>query len=386
MDKSVFDIKPPDIDISVAMKKTTSDIRKSLSQKSIVAPRREALTDSDAELKRMLDRRTVRTLIVGVGGAGNNMISRFQEAMNPGCRTICVNTDVQDLYYSNADEKILIGKRLTRGLGAGNDHITGELAASEDFERIKMIMEGDLVFLACGLGGGTGTGATPLIAKAAKERGAVVVSIVTLPFKMEGTKKGMVALQGLNKLAKHSDTIIPLPNQRLLSLVPDLKLHQGFKIMDEILVRSVSGTVDLITKPGLVNLDFADIKSIIEKRRSYNNELFSSPSVIGMTEVSQFSESHLIKYTTRALNNPLIDPETTEIKNALVGIAGDYNVNLKQVNTIVSAVSDQIHPSANIKWGFIQNPTLKGKMKITIMGNGFDSKILTSAIENFGDV
>ncbi|HME51840.1 MAG TPA: cell division protein FtsZ [Candidatus Lokiarchaeia archaeon] len=344
------------------------------------------LLDSDDDLKDLLDKRDIRTLVVGVGGAGNNMISRFQELSIPKCRTLCVNTDVQDLYYSNADEKILIGKRITKGLGTGNNFEIGELAAREDYERLKAVMDADVVFLTGGMGGGTGTGATPLVAKAAKDRGAIVVSIVTMPFKMEGPTKETVAYQGLKNLAESSDTVIPLANQKLLDFVPDIKIHQGFKIMDEVLLRSVRSIIELVTKPGLVNLDFADIKSIIEKRGRDEGDTLYSTSVIGMTEVSQIDDEHLKTYTTKALNNPLIDPDIGGIKNALVGIIGDYNVNLRQVDTVVSTVQEQIHPSASVKWGFIQDPSLKGKLRITVMGSGFKSPFMEHALNMTADM
>jgi cell division protein FtsZ len=346
---------------------------------STCEPRKIDMLDSDDDLKDLLDKREIRTLVVGVGGAGNNMISRFQELAIPKCRTLCVNTDVQDLYYSNADEKILIGKRLTKGLGSGNNFEIGELAAREDYERLKAVMDADVVFLTGGMGGGTGTGATPLVAKAAKDRGAIVLSIVTMPFKMEGPAKETVAYQGLKNLAESSDTVIPLANQKLLEIVPDIKLHQGFKIMDEVLIRSVRSIIELVTKPGLVNLDFADIKSIIEKRGPDMKDALYSTSVIGMTEVSKIDDAHLKTYTTRALNNPLIAPDIAGIKNALVGIIGDYNVNLRQVDTVVSTVQEQIHPSASVKWGFIQDPSLKGKLRITVMGTGFKSSFMEKA-------
>ncbi|MEX2680150.1 MAG: cell division protein FtsZ [Candidatus Sigynarchaeota archaeon] len=343
-------------------------------------PRRADLLDNDDDLKELLNKRDVRTLVVGIGGAGNNMISRFQQLGIPKCRTLCVNTDVQDLYYSNADEKILIGKRLTKGLGSGNNHEIGELAAREDYERLKAVMDADVVFLTGGMGGGTGTGATPLIARAAKDRGAIVVSVVTMPFQMEGPTKQMIAYQGLRSLAESSDTVIPLANQKLVTLVPDIKLHQGFKIMDEVLIRSVRSIIDIVTRPGLVNIDFADIKSIIEKRSNDIKDAMYSTSVIGMTEITHVDdEEKLKKYTVKALNNPLIEPDTSEIKNALVGIAGDYNISLRQVNTVVSTVQEHINPAANVKFGFIQDPSMKNKMRITVMGTGFKSPLLEQA-------
>ncbi|MEX2727034.1 MAG: cell division protein FtsZ [Candidatus Sigynarchaeum springense] len=343
-------------------------------------PRRADLLDNDDDLKELLNKRDVRTLVVGIGGAGNNMISRFQQLGIPKCRTLCVNTDVQDLYYSNADEKILIGKRLTKGLGSGNNHEIGELAAREDYERLKAVMDADVVFLTGGMGGGTRTGATPLIARAAKDRGAIVVSVVTMPFQMEGPTKQMIAYQGLRSLAESSDTVIPLANQKLVTLVPDIKLHQGFKIMDEVLIRSVRSIIDIVTRPGLVNIDFADIKSIIEKRSNDIKDAMYSTSVIGMTEITHVDdEEKLKKYTVKALNNPLIEPDTSEIKNALVGIAGDYNISLRQVNTVVSTVQEHINPAANVKFGFIQDPSMKNKMRITVMGTGFKSPLLEQA-------
>ncbi len=343
-------------------------------------PRRVDLLDNDDDLKELLNKRDVRTLVVGIGGAGNNMISRFQQLSIPRCRTLCVNTDVQDLYYSNADEKVLIGKRLTKGLGSGNNHEIGELAAREDYDRLKAVMDADVVFLTGGMGGGTGTGATPLIARAAKDRGAIVVSVVTMPFHMEGPTKQAIAYQGLRSLAESSDTVIPLANQKLVSLVPDIKLHQGFKIMDEVLTRSVRSIIDIVTRPGLVNIDFADIKSIIEKRSNDIKDAMYSTSVIGMTEITHVDDEEKLKrYTIKALNNPLIDPDTSEIKNALVGIAGDYNVSLRQVNTVVSTVQEHINPAANVKFGFIQDPSMRNKMRITVMGTGFKSPLLEQA-------
>jgi cell division protein FtsZ len=221
----------------------------------------------------------------------------------------------------------------------------------------------------------------PLVARAAKDRGAVVVSVVTMPFKMEGQTKERIAYQGLRSLAEASDTVIPLANQKLIALVPEIKLHQGFKIMDEVLSRSVRSIIDIVTRPGLVNIDFADIKSIIEKRSNDIKDAMYSTSVIGMTEISHIDdEAKLKKYTVKALNNPLIDPDTSEIKYALVGIAGDYNVSLRQVDQVVSTVQEHINPSANVKWGFIQDPTLKGRMRITVMGTGFKSPMLEQAI------
>ncbi|MHA1370586.1 MAG: cell division protein FtsZ [Promethearchaeota archaeon] len=343
--------------------------------------------DDDIKLKRILDGRVVRTLLVGVGGAGGNMVSRFQGFIENSYRTVCVNTDVQDLYYTIADEKVLIGKRVTSGLGAGNNYKVGELAALEDKDRLKRLLDADLVFLSCGLGGGTGTGATPILAEIAKNNGAMVVGIVTLPFKMEGQKKEFVAARGLKKLMRNCDLIIPLSNERLLNLVPDMKIHQAFKIMDEILIRSAHGVIELITRPGLVNLDFADVKSLIrDGAKSRSNDVNYNVAIIGMTEISSQSTSKIECYTEKILNNPLIGVNPAEINGVLVGVIGDHELKLRHLNAIISTISKTIDPSANLKWGFVVDPGLKGKLRIIVLGTGCKSPLLDDVIAEYPDV
>jgi cell division protein FtsZ len=202
--------------------------------------------------------------VVGAGGGGNNTINRMTEVGIVGAETIAINTDAQDLLYTTADKKILLGKEITRGLGAGSIPKIGEDAAHESEHEIKQALTGaDMVFITCGLGGGTGTGSAPVVAEIAKKMGALTVAVVTMPFAMEGHRRYENAVIGLEKLEKSVDTLIVIPNDKLLQLVPDLPLHTAFKVADEILTNSVKGIAELVTKAGLVNLDFADIRAVM---------------------------------------------------------------------------------------------------------------------------
>ncbi|MEM2139290.1 MAG: cell division protein FtsZ, partial [Candidatus Woesearchaeota archaeon] len=218
----------------------------------------------DKELEELLAKQRATIKVVGCGGGGNNTINRITEVGVTGAETIAVNTDAQDLLYTAADKKILIGKELTKGLGAGSIPKIGEEAAREQESEIKNALQGaDMVFITCGLGGGTGTGSAPVVAEVAKKLGSLVVGIVTMPFSMEGNRRYENAVLGLEKLEKNVDTLIVIPNDKLLELAPDLPLHTAFKVADEILTNAVKGIAELVTKTGLVNLDFADIRAIM---------------------------------------------------------------------------------------------------------------------------
>src|SRR3989344_249419 len=220
----------------------------------------------DEELEQILAKQTAKIKVVGIGGGGNNTINRMSEVGITGTEMIAVNTDAQDLLYTNSAQKILIGKQLTLGLGAGSMPKVGEDAAKESEHEIKEKLQGaDMIFITCGLGGGTGTGAAPVIAEVAKKQGALTVAIVTLPFEMEGQRRYENAMVGLEKLENLVDTLIVIPNDKLLELAPDLPLQTAFKVADEILTNAVKGVSELVTKAGLVNLDFADIKTVMGK-------------------------------------------------------------------------------------------------------------------------
>lgn len=221
-------------------------------------------SDIDRELETLLQHQSARIKVVGCGGGGGNSVSRMKETGIKGCEIVAINTDAQDLLYTSADHKILIGRELTKGLGAGSNPKIGEEAAKESEADIKKkISETDMVFITCGLGGGTGTGAAPVVADLAKKAGALTIGIVTLPFTVEGQKRIENAQYGLEKLESIIDTLIVIPNDKLFELAPELPLHTAFKVADEILTNAVRGIAELITTAGLVNLDFADVKAVM---------------------------------------------------------------------------------------------------------------------------
>jgi cell division protein FtsZ len=298
-------------------------------------------TETDEELRKILESRKAEIKVVGVGGAGGNTISRLMQVGIVGAETVAINTDAQDLLYTDADHKVLIGRDLTGGLGAGAEPKIGTEAAKESKEEIKKALEGaDMVFVNCGLGGGTGTGSSPIIADIAKKVGALTVGIVTLPFEMEGKNRKKNAQQGLEDLESMVDTLIVIPNDKLLEIVPDVSITTAFKVADEILVNAVKGIAELITKPGLVNLDFADIRAVMGS---------GGLAMIGMGESD--TENRAMEAVEKALNNPLLDVDIEGASGALVNVFGGADVTIRECQEIVEGVSQKINPEAKIIWG-----------------------------------
>lgn len=295
----------------------------------------------DEELKKLLESRKAVIKIIGAGGAGGNTISRLMQVGVVGAEAIALNTDAQDLLYTDADVKILIGKELTGGLGAGADPRVGEEAAKESKNDIKKVIEGsDLIFVTCGLGGGTGTGSMPVVAELSKKLGILTVGIITLPFTMEGRQRMSNARQGLEKMEKAVDTLIVIPNDKLLEIVPDVSLSTAFKVADEILVNAVKGVTELITRPGLVNLDFADVRAVMD-----NGGL----AMIGMGDSD--TENRAIEAVERALKNPLLDVDIEGAKGALINVSGGVDITIKECQEIVETVATKLNPDAKIIWG-----------------------------------
>src|SRR3989338_5794868 len=227
---------------------------------------KKANAEVDEELQRLIAGHKTRIKVIGCGGAGNNTINRISEVGIKGIETIAINTDAQDLLYTSADKKLLIGRELTQGLGAGSNPKIGEESAKESEHDLKKLLTGaDMVFITCGLGGGTGTGSAPFVAQLAKKMGLLSVAIVTMPFNMEGSHRYENAVIGLEKLEASINTLIVIPNEKLLEIAPNLPLQTAFKVADEILTNSVKGIAELVTKAGLVNLDFADVKTIMSE-------------------------------------------------------------------------------------------------------------------------
>ncbi|MFH1978448.1 MAG: cell division protein FtsZ [Candidatus Aenigmatarchaeota archaeon] len=297
--------------------------------------------ETDDELRKILETRKAEIKVVGCGGAGGNTISRLMQVGIVGAETIALNTDAQDLLYTDADKKILIGREVSGGLGAGADPKIGNEAAKESKDEIKKALEGaDMVFINCGLGGGTGTGSSPLVADIAKKIGALTVAIVTIPFTMEGNQRAKNAQTGLENLETVVDTLIVIPNDKLLDIVPDVSVTTAFKVADEILVNAVKGIAELITKPGLVNLDFADIRAVMGS---------GGLAMIGMGESD--SENRAMESVEKALSNPLLDVNIEGASGALINVSGGADITIKECQDIVEGVSQKISPNAKIIWG-----------------------------------
>ena len=295
----------------------------------------------DAELEEMISKQRSKIKVIGVGGAGNNTINRISEVGIIGAETIAINTDAQDLLYTNSNSKILIGKELTHGLGAGSNPKIGEEAARESEHEIKQKIQGaDMIFITCGLGGGTGTGAAPVIADLAKKSGALSIGVVTMPFTMEGNRRYENALIGLEKMENIVDTLIVIPNDKLLELAPDLPLQTAFKVADEILTNAVKGIAELITKAGLVNLDFADVKAIM---------VGGGVAMIGVGESD--TENRAVEAVEKAIDNPLLDIDITGATGALINVAGGPNMTLNEARKVVETVSARLSDDAKIIWG-----------------------------------
>ncbi len=302
---------------------------------------KEANQNVDEELQRLIASHKTRIKVVGAGGAGNNTIQRIGEVGIKGIETVAINTDAQDLLYTTADKKILIGKELTQGLGAGSNPKIGEEAAKESEHELKKALEGsDMAFLTCGLGGGTGTGSLPYVAQLARRSGMLTIGIVTMPFMMEGSHRFENAMIGLEKLEQSVNTLIVIPNEKLLELAPHLPLQTAFKVADEILTNAVKGVAELVTKTGLVNLDFADVKTIMSE---------GGVALIGMGESD--SENRAEESVHKALQNPLIDVDVSHATGALINISGGENLTLDESRKIVETVSERLDPKAKIIWG-----------------------------------
>ena len=295
----------------------------------------------DAELEELLAKKAAAIKVVGIGGAGNNTLSRMAEIGIKGAELIALNTDAKDLLCCVADKKILIGKETSGGLGAGSNPKIGEEAAKEQEAEIKKALKGaDLVFITCGLGGGTGTGAAPVVAEIAKKLGALTVGVVTIPFTMEGKKRMENAMDGLERLQEHTDTIIVIPNDKLLEIAPDLPLYTAFKVADEILTNAVKGISELITKPGLINRDFADIKNIMKE---------GGVAMLGVGESD--SENRAVESVEKAINNPLLDVDISGAKGALIVVSGGPSMSLDEARKVIEVVASKLDEDAKINWG-----------------------------------
>ncbi len=318
---------------------------------------------TDEQLQEVLQDLKTNITVVGCGGAGGNTVNRMHEEGIHGAKLVAANTDVQHLVSIEADTKILMGKEKTQGRGAGSLPQVGEEAAIESQEEIKDSIAGsDMVFVTAGLGGGTGTGSAPVVAKAAQAAGALTISIVTTPFTAEGEVRRTNAEAGLERLRDVSDTVIVVPNDRLLDAVGKLPVKQAFKVSDEVLMRSVKGITELITKPGLVNLDFADVRTVMEK---------GGVAMIGLGESD--TEEKAEDSVQSALRSPLLDVDISGANSALVNVTGGSDMSIGEAEGVVEEIYDRIDPDARIIWGTSVDEEIEGRMRTMIVVTGVES-------------
>jgi cell division protein FtsZ len=323
----------------------------------------------DERLRLTLDpdaRTGARIKVVGIGGGGSNAVNRMVDAGLGGVEFIVANTDLQALDHNKAGQKIQIGSKLTKGLGAGADPNIGRQAALEDTDLLIQALSGaDMIFVTTGMGGGTGTGAAPVIASLASELGALTIAVVTKPFKFEGRKRALQAEAGLDALRECVDTVITIPNERLLSIIDRrTTMHEAFIVADDVLRQAIQGISDLILVPGLINLDFADVKTIM-----------SGMGVAMMGTGSAEGDGRAVTAAQKAISSPLLeDSSVNGARGVIINVTGGPDMSLMEVNEASSIIQEAAHEDANIIFGAVVDPHLQGKVKITVIATGFDRR------------
>jgi cell division protein FtsZ len=327
------------------------------------APAMPVAEETDEELLEVLQGLKTNIVVIGCGGSGSNTIQRLSEEGITGAELYAINTDAQHLLNIKVRNKILIGRYKTRGLGAGSVPQIGQDAAQESKTQIEdAVRNADMVFVTCGLGGGTGTGAAPIVAEAAWNAGALTIAVVTMPFTAEGAIRMSNAQAGLERLRNVADTVIVVPNDKLLEIVPHMPLHAAFKVCDEVLMRAVKGITELITKPGLVNLDFADVRVILQK---------SGMAMIGLGEAE--GENKALESINRALRSPLLNVDILGANAALVNVVGGPDMTLAEAKSVVNELHNRIDPKAKLIWGAMVEPSMENVMRTMVIATGVKS-------------
>lgn len=321
-----------------------------------------------------------RIKVIGIGGSGANALNHMIESKVKGVEFIVMNTDTQDLHKSLADKKIHLGKNLTRGLGAGMNPDVGRKAAEETKSEIQDAVKGaDMVFIACGMGGGTGTGASPIVAASAKEQGILTVAVVTKPFLFEGMQRMRLAEKGIADLEQEVDAIIVIPNERILSVAPkETSFKDAFAMCDEVLRQAVEGISELITTPGMINVDFADIRAVMVNAGS---------ALMGIGRAS--GEGRASKAAMEAINSPLLDLSISGAKGVLLAIAGGDDLSIHEVSEAANIITQNVDKDAKVIFGMIRDEKLnKHEMKITLIATGFptDMPRRQTAINTAGSI
>ncbi|MFC2156417.1 cell division protein FtsZ [Acidobacteriota bacterium] len=310
--------------------------------------------------------------VIGIGGGGGNAINRMIEARIEGVEFIAINTDLQSLNTNRAVKKVQIGQQLTKGLGSGGKPEIGKEAAIEDTEKLLEILDdADMIFLTSGLGGGTGTGATPIIANLAAEKEILAIAIATLPFEFEGKIRMDQAMEGLDDISSAVDTVIAIPNERLLETISlDTSIHEAFKLADDVLRQAVQGISDLIIKSGFINLDFADVKSIMKDVKSMMKGSGNAFMGTGMAS----GENRAVEAAHKAISSPLlVDTSIEGARGVLINITGGKDISLHEVSKASQMMHSMAHPEANIIFGIVYDDGMKDMVKVTVIATGFDS-------------
>ncbi len=303
--------------------------------------------------------------VIGVGGAGVNAVNRMIEAEVEGVEFIAINTDMQSLEGSSADQRVHIGSEITRGLGSGSNPDLGRSAALEDYDRLKGMLKGaDMVFITAGAGGGTGTGAAPIVARISREVGALTVGIVTKPFSFEGARRGAQADQGVEELAREVDTLIVIPNSRLLSVLDkSTSMVEAFRVADDVLRQGVQGISDLITLPGLINLDFADVRTIMAE---------AGQALLGIGMGT--GERRAMDAVEHAIESPLLETSLEGARSILLSVTGGRDLSLWEVNEAAKAVAEAAHPDANIIFGAMVDEKVEDQVWVTVVATGYGDR------------
>lgn len=319
-----------------------------------------------ADIESFLHEAQVTIKVLGAGGAGNNTLDTLASSGIGGCSLVALNTDAQDLLDTDADHKVLLGRQLTRGLGAGNNPLMGEAAARESCDAIRQsIGKTDLVFVVGGLGGGTGTGSLPVIAEIARSQEALTIGIVSLPFTMEGRRRWDNAMGGLRKLEEHVDALILLPNEKLMQQAQNMPLSQAFQMADTIAAEALRGMIELITKPGIVNLDFSDLKAVLQR---------SGVAFIGIGESD--TQDRATEAAQAALKNPLIEANLQDASGALINVMSGPDMTLSQAQRVIEEIRTALAEDAKIIWGTQLDPALSKKIRVLVVITGLSSKVL----------
>lgn len=326
-------------------------------------------TNRDIQEQFGLDVKAAKILVIGAGGAGNNCVSRLTEMGVKGANTVAINTDAKHLSITQASDKVLIGRELTRGLGAGGYPDVGKRAAEESERDLRKMLEGvDMVYLVTGLGGGTGTGSTPVLARIAKEMGAITIGCATMPFRIEGARMGK-AEDGLYQLRQVCDTVMVIENDRLLKIAGDLPLQQAFGVADNLISTIIKGVTETISQPSLVNLDYADVKTIMHS---------GGVAAVGFGESD--TKNRAEEAVIKAMTNPLLEVNYEGGTGALVHITGGSDLKLDEVNLIGEYVSKQLDPDAQVIWGARINPDFKGKLRVITIVTGVQSPYILGPV------